>query len=553
MGVRTSWAIVVICVIYVTGYNYRFLTLDTLPPVLDAAFNYDHVRSLLTLIVDPSVRIHSLLKVLLWGNAYPYPPGYFLTCLLLEPLGLLSEQYAALMTHAHFLGLIIGSALLGGKLGGPVARSISAIITTFTPAFLAFSREVMLDLPLTLWVVVTYYELMTFTFPLTKLRSVAMGATWGVGLLYKQSFPLYVLPGFLVLSVDILRSSKRKPAVQSLIVAATACLVTIIPYYVTHLTQPFSLVSSFKSVLLENQSITMNPLKITITYILQYPKMLSWPFLLLGCLGAALTIRTQRKHWSWLLLWGIIPLWISGFLFPVMNWRYVLPSLPGIVTWLALTISNSRTRFSRPRLRLGSVIIGGIMILGLTNQWLTESLRVEVLPNHQAYYDRIYVNGARTPAQPPIALPTLLATLHRIDLEQPIESVAMIPNIPIMSGISVVGNEFFKWNPSRFTLVIGGKLDNGFYIPEMQDSNYWSTYLASFDVLITMNQGDFTDGRHRPGSLIHDSIITPALAAAEREYQARPLVLILPRQDSLNSAILVYGRRPRQPGIGNPT
>jgi len=320
---RRPWLRLVLLYAVLCSVVTTWVLLDRRPPEWDHANHLERAVGCsrnLRVVADAGTR------EILEASSF-YPP--LVTCAagllyLVFPIAPLTAQAVMMASLALALASLYG---LGRRLADPETGVWAALIFGTAP-FVVFSlTNFQLDLPLAAMVALALYALVRSE-AFEDLRwTLGLGAVWGLGMLTKPPFALYVLPPLLWSFWRALRAGDRGRRLASASTALALGAIITVPWYGPRL---FGLPMQILNRSFKQAAEQQNPEPLTSVALLYYPRTLPTQ---LGLLGGALLLWglwALRKHRG-----ARATLWLATLgpflLFSLIqnkNLRYTLPILP---------------------------------------------------------------------------------------------------------------------------------------------------------------------------------------------------------------------------------
>src|SRR5262245_56659893 len=320
---RRPWLLLVLLYAVLCSVVTPWVLLDRRPPEWDHANHLERAVGCshsLRILADAGTR------EILAASSF-YPP--VVTCAagllyFIFPIAPLTAQAVMMASLALALASLYG---LGRWLADPETGVWAALIFGTAP-FVVFSlTNFQLDLPLAAMVALALYALVRSE-GFEDLRwTLGSGAVWGLGMLTKPPFALYVLPPLLWSFWRALRAGDRGRRLASASTALALGAIITVPWYGPRL---FGLPMQILNRSFKQAAEQQNPEPLTSVALLYYPRTLPTQ---LGLLGGALLLWglwALRKHRG-----ARATLWLATLgpflLFSLIqnkNLRYTLPILP---------------------------------------------------------------------------------------------------------------------------------------------------------------------------------------------------------------------------------
>jgi len=259
----------------------------------------------------------------------PYPPLFHAATLpfvgMAEATGIGAEDLAPL-ANLLFIGvLIVSSYLLASTWWGRDRGLVAAALVSLSPPVLTFSREVLVDLALTAWVMAAWTCWVLSRRFSHRGWSVAFGMAAAAGFLTKWTFPMYVLQVAFDTAWTFLR--KKGGPRRNSVLAVSLFSVLIAPWMLFNLASLLPrLVRSAGHGAMEGDPAVFSLASLA-WYPLRMEAELLLPFLLMGLAGLIWCWRVSRVPFTVLATWLLVGL---AFWTLVLNknFRYVLPLVP---------------------------------------------------------------------------------------------------------------------------------------------------------------------------------------------------------------------------------
>lgn len=327
-----EWAVVAGGFAVVALVAAVWLTLDRRPPEWDHANHLEHAVH----CADDLAR--GDWASILARTAF-YPPLVPCTAALVYRLAP-SDVAAAQVVVIAFLGLgMAATYLLGRRFAGGPGGVVAALLFGTAPFVVWHTLRFQLDLPLAAMVALALEVLLRTDRFRHPGWSLAAGVVFGLGMLTKPPFLVYVLPPLLIVVADRLRRGRR---FGNLALWAVAAIAVSLPWYALRLFGLPAQISlrSYKQAAQSGHAETLST-----TALLYYPTHFPMQF---GAVAVALFtigvgVACYRR--AWLPLSAIVPLAVF-FLIRNKNLRYTLPLLPAaaVLAGMGFTALPRRAR-----------------------------------------------------------------------------------------------------------------------------------------------------------------------------------------------------------------
>jgi hypothetical protein len=335
-------ALVIVCAVW--------LGIDRRPPEWDHANHLE--RAVLCAADLGAAKIRSLLE-----RSSFYPPLVTCTAGALYRL-LPSDALAGQITMWLFLGLgMLGTYLLGRRVGGDLVGGVAAVLFGTAPFVVFSALRFQLDLPLAAFVAVSLWALTTTDSFTRRTPALLTGMVFGLGLLTKASFPLYVLPAVIVSLRRFRQSGVLAHASHTLAVATIVAL----PWYGP---RAFGILTQVGARAGRQAAESGHPDPLTWMGLSFYP---TWIVPQLGVVTVLLMLAglvvAVRRGQVGLVASVLVPFTLCA-LIQNKNLRYTLPILPA-----AAVVAGLAFGALGPRLRRGAgavVAIGALLQVGAT-------------------------------------------------------------------------------------------------------------------------------------------------------------------------------------------
>ena len=375
VSIRNYLILLLLWIFHVVA-NLWWLKVDTRPPFYDSA-GHSVVAiflSRLPYLTAPFVALDG------WLLTRPYPP---FTYSLSVPFAYLfwPTTDALMGSAASFLALLLLSTYeIGRRLASAWAGMLAAFLLSFYPILYGLARHYLLDVPLVSMVTFSICCLIwSETFQRLPL-SLLFGLSFGLGMLTKWTFAIFVVGPLLLCVVDSMR--RYTPSrLRNLIAAGLLAALIATPWYIVNRQ---ALVEFLQLGGLRAAALEGDPLVGTWdswTYYLHalVDQQILLPFAVLFLLGlTVLVVRRQLgRPFLLLLLWIGVP-YIAFSNYDNKDVRYTMPYLPAV----ALVTSINLMQFPLPNVQkfvyaglgLYSLLQFAGLTFGLSQRLSTSSL-----------------------------------------------------------------------------------------------------------------------------------------------------------------------------------
>jgi len=328
---RSPAALLAVLILFHVAQSALVISLDRVVMVPDAA---DFFAWSATMAADLRAGETGRVWEDLMGNS-DRPPLGILPALLLQALAGQADPALARMSVLPWMALLmLATFLIARRLHSPDAGLLAAASLAAMPLVMGFSRLLWMDVPLAAMVALTIHALLRTDCFTRCGPSLLFGVIGGLGMLTKQSLPIFVVPLGLVFLVLGLRG--RGPRRRVLINASLSVVVVLglfSLWAVRHAEAVFRAFQFARPEVIARIAPTLsdntNPDRYT--YYLQYIPLSSLgPVLSAMALLAfiALARRDRRRTFT------ITSLWLFGALIILtyfVSWlRYFIPALPAV-------------------------------------------------------------------------------------------------------------------------------------------------------------------------------------------------------------------------------
>lgn len=359
-AMRRPWALVGAMIGVLVAVCAAWTAIDSRPPAWDHA---NHLERALECAKDLGT---GDVVALLERSSF-YPP------LVLCSAGALyrwlpSDELAARIVLWLFLGLgVIATFLLGRRAGGETAGVAAALVFGTAPFVVSVALHFQLDLPLAAMVALTLWAVLNTGHFTRRGWVVLTGVLFGLGMLTKPSFAVYVLPA---VGIAVLREIRRPGVLLNLTLAVLAGSLVALPWYGPRATGILAQIGARSG---KQAAESGHPDPFSWLGLSFYPTwivpQLGLVAVLLLLIGVAIAIR--RRH-GILVASVVVPLALF-MLIHNKNLRYTLPILPAaaVLAGLAFAALGVRTR----RMAAGALVVIGIVqvsgaAFGVPGPWI---------------------------------------------------------------------------------------------------------------------------------------------------------------------------------------
>lgn len=226
----------IILILFIAITNYWVLSKDKLPPVHDHFVCYHYSLSYFNLLKDFDF---SILKFLLFNNINSYPPLYMLIPLPFYIFFGINSDVMAMVNVIYLIILIFSVYRIGSFIRNDYTGFFSAILVSFFPSIIGFSRITHINIALTSIVALSIYLLLkTDTFS-NKKFSIIAGLLAGIGVLFSVKYPIYIIGSFLICIIfSLYGKNKKSNILLYFFMAIIICGIFYIPAFFVNLNNP---------------------------------------------------------------------------------------------------------------------------------------------------------------------------------------------------------------------------------------------------------------------------------------------------------------------------
>ncbi|MBN2208076.1 MAG: glycosyltransferase family 39 protein [Candidatus Coatesbacteria bacterium] len=390
-----AWKDYLICGLLVAFWaigNIVWLALDNIPPVWDPAFHISDA-------IDASEAISRLdicRLLMLQGQNTFYPPLWHV---LAGIFMLLFGKSVAVAIAANLLfipAMVFGIFLVAKQLFDRRVGLLAACVGTLLPGLWGASRTAYIDFALSAMVTLFIALVLSPNRLEKRANCVALGLVFGLGMLTKWTFIVYVAGPSLAVLVRYLipvikppdgfgsRMTNRKRLLYCLALFGLTAGAVCLPWYIANLANTTRYIADFDVELQKLDTSQLTPSLIGYYAQRLLSDQLFLPCLLLAIAGAALSVNKANRL---LLLssWIVVPL----LFLRMIHWRdlrYTLPILPAFAILAGVALSRLfERRWSR--------VAAAFLMMLLFGQWLVVSYRLGYAANGLA----IELGGVRVP------------------------------------------------------------------------------------------------------------------------------------------------------------
>lgn len=300
----------------------------------------------------------------------------------------------AVTVAAFSLLLVLVVFWLGRFIADEWVGLLAAFLVALTPGIYRFSRMEMLDIPLALMVACAMLAMLYSGGLAVRRWSILLGFACGLGLMVKQSFPLYVfLPLLYLFLRGVLKESagKRNQRLLNAGIVTTIVVVVMAIFYLPQLTESIEnrlAVLSFTAQKVEVGS-------------LDFLYLVIWhglgPVLAVLAVVALAVLPKRDFRYRFLVLWFLVPLLFMPVLFQYATTRYLLPVLPAaalLIAWAAVQAVAGR------RWRAYKIVALALVLAAATGFMGYDHLRADrTVFSFDDFHRRLQLEGIARPRQ----------------------------------------------------------------------------------------------------------------------------------------------------------
>jgi 4-amino-4-deoxy-L-arabinose transferase-like glycosyltransferase len=376
-GLRTSswgWpALGAIVLLYLGAYLY-WHSLDRSPLYFDQSLYYWKTMQYYWLVSGGNwVGALQSLLLAMGPLIMPLRPSLvpFLTSLTYLPLGHAAAVAALTVMGSGVLLLVLTYLAAKRWLGSAGPAVFSAFLLLMLPAVAILTRHYYTEVPMAAVCALAVYLLLREDVFLTLWPTLALGATVGIGMWVRETFPLFVAGPLLVAVVQIflVKENKRvrKDLLGRFLIAAGLAVLVALPFYWSKLYIGWA----FLERIFAPNPQAPGALSRLIAYLYMFSQLgVSIAFiLLLLAAGIVLGVRRLRNRdvavstpgfrrgLGLMLAWLLLPLAVSSVA-PAPDIRYLVPALPAFAILMAAALFFVRPIAVRVTLILLAIGIG---------------------------------------------------------------------------------------------------------------------------------------------------------------------------------------------------
>jgi len=367
---------------------------------------------------------------------------------------------------------ILAAFGLAHLLGGDRAGLLAALFTAAAPGIYRFSRMEMVDAPLAAMVALSLFLLLYSDGLRRRRHAVGFALVCCLGVMTKQSFPLYVAaPVIYVIGQELWldnREARRRRIVNLVLAALLGFIILGVVFFPT-LGEWLTTRETVRSFYLRHGDASfIDNLKLLITDGLG-------PILaVLTFLGAA-TCRFRDRSMRALLLWLIPPLTVLHAIYGMVSTRYLLPLLPAAAVLAALGLERILSLGDRRRYTVRAVLVVLVVLLAAAHDHLRRDASAFTFASFEK---RLHIQGIPRPAELGWSVGPLADSLAEAIAEQ---HIVMLSDTPYTS---LLQNEIWLRNPRAHVTNLFEMASTGRLPPEFAPKEALEEFLGEVDYLL---------------------------------------------------------------------
>ncbi|MBI2204117.1 MAG: glycosyltransferase family 39 protein [Candidatus Rokubacteria bacterium] len=339
-----AWPLVVFTLLVIAGAAW--VALDRRPPEWDHANHLERA-----LLCGRDLRTGDVQAIIERSSFYPaFVPCAAALFSLLIP----SHELAAQFVMWLALGFgILATYLLGRRVASPAVGAVAAVLFGTAPFVAYIVLRFQLDLPLAAMVALTLWALASSASFTRRGWSLATGVLFGLGMLTKPPFAVYVMPAVLL----ALRRIRHPGVAINMAIATVIAIVVSLPWYGPRALGLLAQVTARSG---KQAAEAGQPDTLTAASLFFYPRWFVTQFgvvaIVLFLVGLVMAARRRQG----LILVSVIAPFALFLVIQNKNLRYTLPILPAAAVIAALAVDALRER--------GRVAIAAIVGIGAVAQ-----------------------------------------------------------------------------------------------------------------------------------------------------------------------------------------
>ncbi len=372
---RINIGILIMIVATILGYNAGILAFDEVPAIYDPL---ELSRISLMLAQGLAQFDANLLDgFFTHSGAGAFPPLIHYTALPVT-LGFHAALGAPVASFSLFIVIMILSTyLIGRHAGDRQVGLLAAALVMTAPGLNGFSRVYMTDFPLAAITAACVAMLFLSDNFCDKRFTYIFGALIGLGLLTKQSFPLYIAWPILAYAIPAFSKSDSAAGTKSRIFCLTTALILGLLIGMTWLLPRIHTFFIDRKIISDFYS-QMEPRSFNaLDYVGMLAGFAAGPPIFVAAFAGIFTAPRNRKSYA-LTAWMLTPLLICPMIFSMLTPRYILPVVPACAVLAALAVKKLAGKRFIPA-ALGLLICSAAFLQYSALRQPSEDLDVEML------------------------------------------------------------------------------------------------------------------------------------------------------------------------------
>ncbi len=364
MKLRITSALIIVLLIFSFHVlnNYSIVTKDSIPFVYDAAGYFETSLEVYRLFRLKSFLQNPLEVFSLYTRIFDWRPPLFMIAPYPYYMFFGRSMDVAQMSNSTFLlVLIVSIYLIGKKLRDEKAGLLAAFIVTSFPIIFGFSRLYWADFALTAMVSLSICLLLYTENFRSRNVSILFGISLGLGALTKLSFVGFIIGPLFYCLIEAVHFRDYRIRLNHFLIALLLGVVIMSGWYIPNIKLIWRhfMMSSFAGIGRPSSFFSAIGFYVKGLFSIQlYP---SYFFIFALCVVYSFVIKAPK---TFLLVWFLVP-----YLFNIavsINpriYRYLLPVLPSIGLYIALTIYELKYRKLK-------TLVWPLVLLGLVQFYL---------------------------------------------------------------------------------------------------------------------------------------------------------------------------------------
>lgn len=367
---------------------------------------------------------------------------------------------------------ILAAFSLANLLGGDRAGLLAALFTASAPGLYRFSRMEMVDAPLAAMVSLAIFFLFYSDGLRRRRHAVGFSLMCCLGLLTKQSFPLYVAaPVIYVIGQELWLDNReaRRRRIINLVIAGLLALIILGAAFFPTLGDWLDARETVRSFYLRHEEASfIDNLKLLITDGLG-------PILAVLAFLGIVTCRFRDRSMRGLLLWLIPPLTVLHAVYGMLSTRYLLPLLPAATVLAALGIERILTSGERRKYLARAVLVVLLVLAAVTHDHLR---RDEAAFTFASFEKRLHLQGIPRPAELGWSIKPVADSLNEAIADR---HIVMLSDTPYTS---LLQNEIWLRHPQAQITNLFEMASTGRLPPEFAPKDALVEFLGAADYLL---------------------------------------------------------------------